>query len=72
MTDLKPTDAWKPVSEARTDGHEVLACFKGQFDNWVTFVARANPPNIHGIGVRSDYFAHAAPTHWREMPEPPL
>lgn len=56
---------WFTVDTAPTDGREVLAAFKGQFD-WVIFIAHAYgaPYGVHAIG-------YAKPTHWTHMPNDP-
>lgn len=58
-------EKWKLVSDAPTDGREVLATFKGQF-GWVYFIARANPALYGGVNA----LHHAKPTHWMPLESP--
>lgn len=52
---------WQKVENAPKDGRDVLACFVGQFDKIVVFMAKANPDKVYAPG-------YANPTHWSPMP----
>lgn len=54
---------WALAKDARKDGKQVLACFRGQFD-WVYFVAYARTD-----GVLLDGYAPAE--YWQDLPTPP-
>ncbi len=56
---------WQPIESAPTDGREVLAAFRGQFQ-WVIFTARCcnQPYGVYNCG-------YAKPTHWMPLPAPP-
>lgn len=55
---------WRTIESAPKDGRQVLACFIGQFEKHVVFVAHANPDGCYAPG-------YASPTHWMPLPEPP-
>lgn len=57
---------WRPISEAPTDGSEVLAGFRGQKGEWFQFVGTA-----YTQGVKARYFEHAPPTHFAPLICPP-
>ena len=55
---------WEPIDTLPDTGKQVLVGFEGQF-SWYSFV-------INAYGDKTDFGAHAKPTHWTEIIPPKI
>ncbi len=55
---------WEPIAKAPTHGKQILVGFKGQFDEWVSYVAPAMGD------LTGKYMQFAPPTHWTPIIPP--